>query len=166
MRKLTLMFLCLVLAVASVSSIYAETSNVSSDKSKFYINLGALANQDFDVFWWQTGVMLDLPLGSNLFLTPEAMLIGYKFAFDTVYLFPGATMNLKFGNKGNEFFVGAGLLIYFYLAPEVGGGDDLMLKIHGGFIGDNIKLTIYTYDYFDGGLFDYLYIGANVGFAL
>jgi hypothetical protein len=166
MRKLTLLFVCLLFLAVAMPVANAQSGKTSSDVSKFYINLGALANQDFDVFWWQTGAMLDLPLGNNLFITPEVMLIGYKFAFDEVYLFPGATLNLKFGDKGNEFFLGAGLLVYFTLANELGGGDELMLKLHGGFIGDNIKLTIYTYDYFEGGLFDYLYIGANVGFAL
>jgi hypothetical protein len=165
MRKFTLLFVCLLFLAVVVPAANAQ-QNRTSDVSKFYINFGALANDSFDTFWWQTGVMLDLPLGSNLFLSPEAMIIGYKFAWDEVYLFPGATLNMKFGDKGNEFFVGGGLLVYFLLAPDVGGGDDLMLKIQGGFIGDNIKLTIYTYDYFEGGLFDYLYIGANVGFAL
>jgi len=165
MRKFILVFLCLVLAAASVSSIYAETS-ASSDRSKFYINLGAITDTAVDTFWWQAGVMLDLPLGNNLFLTPEVMLSGWRFDFNEVSLYPGATINLKFGDKGNEFFAGAGLLIYLVLAPS-DVDTNFALKIHGGYIGGNIKLTLYyTHLLKDIGWFLPDYFGANIGFAL
>lgn len=166
MRKITLMFLCLFLVAASVSNIYAETSNASPDKSKFYINLGAITNTSFDIFWWQVGAMVDLPLGNDLFLTPEVMFSGWKFDFNELSLYPGATINLKFGEKGNEFFAGAGLLVYLVLAPS-DIDTNFALKIHGGFIGDNIKLTLYyTHLLKDIGWFLPDYFGANVGFAL
>jgi len=167
MKKYVLLAICLCIAVCSVPNVNAQSSTTSSDPSKFYINFGAISDDDFTSFYWQTGVMLDLPLGNNLFITPEAMFLGYKFNFDELYLYPGATINLKFGEKGNSFFVGSGLLLYILLAPSGHDLDlsDLILKIHGGFIGDNLKLTAYMYT-FTQGLFDSVLFGANVGFAL
>jgi hypothetical protein len=166
MRKLSLVFVCVLLIVTFVPKINAATAKATSDEMKFYINVGAITNTAVDTFWWQTGVMLDLPLGNNLFLTPEVMLSGWKFDFNEVSLYPGATINLKFGEKSNEFFVGSGLLIYFVLAPS-SVDTNFALKIHGGYISNNIKLTLfYTHLLKDIGWFYSDYFGANIGFAL
>ena len=169
MRNKLLLLVCLLLAAIAAPAVHAQYAQTSQDTTKFYINLGAITDDALEYYWWQTGAMLDIPLGSNLLLTPEVMFIGYKFDFDELYLYPGATLNLKFGDKGNEFFVGAGCLLYWYLSNS-NADNDLILKIHGGFIADNIKLTLYMYTFegfYEGsGFFDEVYFGANIGFAL
>jgi len=166
MRKLTLLFVCLLLIATFVPKINAETTKTTPDEMKFYINVGAITYTSFDTFWWQIGAMVDLPLGNNLFITPEVMFSGWRFDFEELSLYPGATINLKFGEKSNEFFVGSGLLIYLVLAPS-DVDTNFALKIHGGYIGNNIKLTLfYTHLLKDISWFLPDYFGANIGFAL
>jgi hypothetical protein len=160
---LLISMLCL-FAFLIVPSASAQKSSSASKDMKFYINLGAAADDSFDYFYWQVGGMMDLFIGNNLVLSPEAMLIGYKFDFDVFNLYPGATLNLLLGKSESQLFVGGGLLLFVPIQPS-GGDTELELKINGGFISDHNRLTVYIITPFDD-IFGTLLIGANFGFSL
>ena len=162
MRKYLFMsMLCLCIGMFFVSQVNA----MPSGGTKLYINAGAITDDNFGYFYWQVGTMLDVPLGGRLFVTPEVMLIGYKFDFKSLFLYPGATINLKFGKNNSTFFLGGGALLYFRLKPS-GKGTELLPKIHVGYLYKNIKLTAYFYTFTKSDFFKFNYLGINVGIAL
>ena len=162
MRKKNMAILsCLAIGALFVSPLNA----LSSNDTAFYLNAGAIADDSFKTFWWQTGAMLDLSVGRNLLLTPEVMFIGYKFDFKELYLYPGATINVTFGDSVNTFFLGGGGLLYFRLKPK-DGDRELLLTFHGGIIRNNIKVTAFFYTFTKEQIFKYNYLGLNIGFGL
>lgn len=163
-KNLILISLVCLFAFLLVPCANAQKSSGASQNQKFYINLGAMTDDSFDNFYWQVGAMLDLPIGNNLLLSPEAMLVGYKFDFDWFNLYPGATLNLLLGKSESQLFVGGGLLLFLPIQPSE-GDTELQLKINGGFISDNSRLTVYIMTPFDD-IFGYMMIGANFGFSL
>lgn len=152
-----------VFAFLVVPNASAQKSTKTQDM-KFYITLGAAADDAFDFFYWQGGALMDFYFGDNLVLSPEAMLIGYKFDFDLISLYPGATLNLLLGKGENKLFVGGGVLLFIPIQPS-GGDTELELKINGGMISNNMRLTVYIMTPFSD-IFTTMLLGANVGFAL
>jgi len=131
----------------------------------FRLNFGAMSNFDFDDYLWSAGVELDLHLGSNMMLSPEVDLIGYKFEFKDFFLTPGVVFNFKF----SKLFIGAGLIRPFLLTDASGLEeiDTWLLKLNAGFLFGNLKLTVYALTSFE----DFLtssgtLIGAKFGFGL
>jgi hypothetical protein len=162
-RHLTLIALLCVFAFLVVPNASAQKSTKTQDM-KFYINLGVAADDSFDYFYWQGGALMDFYFGDNLVLSPEVMFIGYKFDFDVLSLYPGATLNLLLGKGENKLFVGGGLLLDINIEPA-GADPVLEFKINGGMISNNMRLTVYIMTPFDD-IFGTMLLGANVGFAL
>lgn len=164
MKKLfTLIALFCVFAFLLVPTASAQKSTKTQDM-KFYINLGVAADDGFDYFYWEGGAMMDFFFGDNLVLSPEVMLIGYKFDFDVLALYPGATLNLLLGKGESKIFVGGGLLLALDIEP--GFADAVLeLKINGGIMTDNLRLTAYIMTPFDD-IFGTMLLGANIGFCL
>jgi len=162
-RNLTLIAVLCIFAFLVVPNASAQKSTKTQDM-KFYITLGAAADDAFDFFYWQGGALMDFYFGDNLVLSPEVMLIGYKFNFDVLTLYPGATLNLLLGKGENQLFVGGGLLLGLDIQPGI-ADSELELKINGGMISKNMRITVYIMtplsDIFGSNL-----LGANIGFAL
>lgn len=162
-KQLILVVMVCIIAFLAVPGTAAEKS-IGKQDMKFYLNLGVLSNDTFDMFHWQGGMMMDFFLGENLVLSPEVMLTGYKFAFDYLYLYPGATLNLLLTKGENKLFVGGGVIMF---VPIVPGDYDtkLELKINGGLMAGNIRLSVFFWTPFSD-LFSLYTLGANIGFAL
>jgi hypothetical protein len=162
-KHLTLIALLCVFAFLAVPNASAQKSAKTQDM-KFYINLGVAADDSFDYFYWQGGAMMDFYFGENLILSPEVMLIGYKFKFDVLTLYPGATLNLLLGKGENKMFVGGGVLLGIDIQPGL-ADSELELKINGGMITNNMRLTVYILTPFSD-IFGANLLGVNIGFAL
>lgn len=163
-KQLTFIIVLCVFAFLLAPVANAQKSSGSSKDMKFYINLGAAADDAFDYFYWQVGGMMDFFFGDALMLSPEVMLIGYKFDFDVLALYPGATLNLLLGKGENQLFVGGGLLLGMDIEPGIADAE-LELKLNGGMVSDNMRLTVYIITPFDD-IFGTMLFGANIGFAL
>jgi hypothetical protein len=162
-KHLTLIALLCVFAFLAVPNVSAQKSAKTQDM-KFYINLGVATDDSFNDFWWQGGAMMDFYFGENLVLSPEVMLIGYKFDFDYLSLYPGATLNLLLGKGPNKLFVGGGMLLFIDIQPGL-FDSELELKLNGGMITDNLRLTVYIMTPFSD-IFGANLLGVNIGFAL
>jgi hypothetical protein len=163
-RHLTFMSLLCMLVFIAVPNVSAQKSTETQDM-KFYITLGAAADDGFNWFYWTGGALMDIYFGDNLVLSPEAMFRGYKFDFDYSLLFyPGATLNLLLGKSENKLFVGGGVFLFIPINPP-GMDTGLELKINGGMISNNMRLTVYIMTPFSD-IFGTNILGANIGFAL
>jgi hypothetical protein len=154
--KKALVLLC---GLLLVSGLFAD-----SNKMTVGINFGTMTdkNLSFNPFWWTAGAELDIPLGHALMFSPEATLVGYKFAFKEFFLFPAAILNVMLSN----FFVGGGLTKGFY----IGSGSataitDVALKLNAGFLSDSLKLTAYIITPFND-IFTDMLVGFTIGFRL
>jgi hypothetical protein len=162
-KRLILISLVCVFAFLAVPNVSAQKSTATQDM-KFYLNLGVTSNNVFDMFHWQIGGLVDINLSDNLLLSPELMLMGYEFAFDYLYLYPGATVNLLLGKSEVKPFVGTGVVMFIPIVP---GDYDIKfdLKFQGGLMTGNLRFLIFMWTPFTD-LFDLYTFGAQLGIAL
>lgn len=151
----------LILMTVLTSATMAQTAQ---RPSKFAITVGGNTDDGFEYFYWSVGGEMHLFLGENMMIAPEVMLVGYKFDFDYLVLYPGGTFNLLFGKPGNQFFAGGGLLLGLPIEPS-GLDSELMIKLNGGILCKSYKITGYLMTPLDD-FFGNFVIGAYFGFIL
>jgi hypothetical protein len=139
-----------------VSGIYAAGSQMN-----FGLNFGIMTpdNFKFDPIMWTVGAELDFQLNDFVMLSPEATLVGYKFAFKQFVLYPGIILNFTPGSA----FIGGGLVKGFLIPSDVPASSDIALKLNAGLISKNTKLTVYLITDFDS-IFKNMLVGASLGF--
>jgi len=162
MRKIAIVLTLLVVFSLLTSAVFAREHKYR--QSQFMITVGGFTDDGFEWFYWTAGAEMNLFLGNNLMITPEAMFIGYEFDFDWFWLHAGGTANILFGKRGHQMFAGGGLVLAIPIEPS-GADTDLMLKLNGGFLTKNMKLTAYIITPFDD-IFGYMNFGVSVGFML
>jgi len=156
--KKVIFLLCVMLLVTGLEA--------NSNKMTIDLNVGVLTDKDlsFSPLFWSLGAELDIPLGKIMFLSPELLFVSYKFEFEHFLVFPGVLLNVKFGS----FFAGGGVTKAFFLS----GGtmteipDAFYLKVNGGLISDNLKITAYLDTPFTSEAFKDFIVGATIGFRL
>lgn len=155
----------LILGLLFVSPVFAS----SGAGVRFFLNAGVIADDHIKNFHWQVGSTLDLPVGGQWVVAPELTLIGYKFDFKSLYLYPGATINYKLGDEEKHFFLGGGAMLYFRIKPKMvsGEGTELLPKIQIGYKYKNIKITAYLYSFTtDNSFLKEMFLGLNLGVLL
>jgi len=156
--KKTIILLC---GMLLVSGLYSANNKMTID-----INAGVMTDKDlsFSPIFWSLGAEIDIPLGKIMFLAPELLFVSYKFEFEHFLVFPGVLLNVQFGS----FFAGGGVTKAFFLS----GGtmteipDAFFLKVNGGLISDNLKITVYLDTPFTSEAFKDFIVGATIGFRL
>ncbi|MBU4269095.1 MAG: hypothetical protein KJ808_09665 [Acidobacteria bacterium] len=153
MKKIIIMLFGLLL----VSGVYAETKPMS-----FGINFGMMTDDSFkfDYYYPGVGVELDFQLGDYLMLSPEVTLYSIKFEFDTLLLYPGATLNFTASN----FFIGGGVVKPIAISGGESYSSDFALKLNAGFLSPSVKFTAYLITAFDNLFKSGMMIGASLGF--
>lgn len=153
MKKIIVWAAVLLLA----GGLYAENN------MRFGLNFGVVTDDSFSFkpFMWTAGAELDFHLGDYLMLSPEITMVNHKFEFKQFVLYPGAVLNLTFG----QLFLGGGLVKGIYIGDGTSFvADKFSLKLNGGFIGDSYKLTAYLITEFDDLFKKGMVVGATLGF--
>ncbi len=136
----------------------------AGDKAMEIFLHGGIVTDDslsFEPMLWTAGVNIDFHLGSMLMLSPEAMVVVYKFEFDPIWIAPGCLLNVKLGS----FFAGGGLTKWFLVGDGYTVSTDIALKLNAGFRGSNMKITAFAVMNFDN-MFSDMTVGATfaIGF--
>jgi hypothetical protein len=155
--KKAIVLLC---GVLLVSGLYSATNKLTFD-----INIGTMTDKQlsFDPIYWTAGGELDIPFGKILMLSPEVILVGYKFEFKEFLLFPAVILNVAFSN----FFVGGGVTKGFYIGSGTSTEiTDFAMKVNAGFMSEGLKITAYMITPFTDQAFKDFIVGATIGFRL
>jgi hypothetical protein len=144
--------------------ILLVTSLQATDQMNFSINFGVMTDDtfSFDPILWTAGVTVDFHLTDLIAIAPEAMLVGYKFEFKEFLLYPGVMLNIT----PEQFFVGIGLVKPIWITSGSGTivSDEFALKLHAGYAGNGLKLTVFLLTDFNN-LFSSNLVGASIGFG-
>jgi hypothetical protein len=127
----------------------------------FGIHFGTMTDESFsfDPLFWTAGVELDFRFNNYLMFSPEATLVSHGFKFKDFTLYPAAILNLT----ASTFFVGGGITKGFFLGSGASGSTKVALKLNGGLLTNQMKLTAYIITGF-GDLFKDMLVGASLGF--
>ena len=149
--------------VAPRAAVRREVPRTSAgNEMRFGINFGIMTDDSFsfDPIMWTAGAELDFQFGNYLMLSPEVMLVGYKFEFKQFILYPAAILNFTPGN----FFIGGGITKGFFIGSGSSGSTDFALKLNAGMISNSIKLTAYLITPFNNLFKSGMAVGATLGF--
>jgi uncharacterized protein YbaA (DUF1428 family) len=170
MKKLTIIGLAGLFLLGSLTGIKdvlaSEEPSGKQVEFKPTIKFAVESTETFDFYWWSIGTDFDLHINKTLMISPEISMQAYKFEFDNwLMLYPGITINTKFGSPDAAFFIGAGSLLFIPINP--GGADSLlMFKAHLGALIDKFKLTLYLVTPFKYFFEPGVGIGLSVGYVL
>jgi hypothetical protein len=149
--------------VAPRAAVRREEPRTSAGSAMhFGINFGIITDDtfSFDPIMWTAGAELDFQFGNFLMLSPEVMLVGYKFEFKVFTLYPAVILNFTPGS----FFLGGGITKGFYFGSGTSGSTDFALKLNAGFLSSSMKLTAYLITPFNNLFKSGMAVGATLGF--
>jgi len=155
MKRKLLMVMTVVLAVwMGTGVVFAQDR-----KTEIVLNVGTITTYGgeltFAGFAMAVGPQLNLHLTKGFMLSPEATLLT---DFSDVVGLAGVTMNYF----GKGFFIGAGTVLPVSITMGLGVGE-LLPKVHLGYHGRKISLSIYMISSFNE-FFRYGLLGANLGY--
>jgi hypothetical protein len=114
-----------------------EAKNMGED---FYLKTGLFWAGYYDAGWWTTGVNMDFK-GKTIMLSPEVMVYGWRFDFDTFSAAPAAIVNVKF----KSFFIGGGIGYIFHIGSSpILFEKGTMFKLNAGYKGRRFKVTVFA----------------------
>jgi hypothetical protein len=153
--------LLVVLAVAVAVGIGAGGAFAQDKKVEFVLNIGAMTFYGGDLSFSGVGLVagpqVDIHVTKGFMISPE-----FTFLTDThfsgVVGLPGATLNYV----GRGFFIGAGVVLPVSISEGLGVAE-LLPKVHLGYHGRKINLSLYTITAFNG-MFRYGLVGVNLGY--
>jgi hypothetical protein len=163
MKKFLIMVLVLAFVSAGLFSQEQEVPPMEGSTShigmELSFNWGVMVHEDFDFdpYFPNYGLNLDIVFNNFIMLSPEVYLVVHQFDFKPMWIAPGLILNFKF----SSFFVGAGLCKWFVVS-KTGSDSDWMLKINAG-IDKNIRIMAYIETPFENA-FDSIFFGATIGF--
>ena len=158
MKKSALVFLCLILVLATVQPAQAQTEHVN-----LAFTFGTLTDDSFSFnpFLWTAGLHMDIYLSETILITPEITLLAANFTFEGIQLVPGALLNLDLGG----FLLGAGVVRPVGIGNNIAGTppSDIGLKVNAGYLGEGYRLAFFFLSPFSD-FFKINYFGVSIGF--
>lgn len=157
MKKAILALLVAVLSVGwGAGQAFAQDKKV-----EFSLNAGALTfyggDLDFEGLGLTAGPQVDIHITKGFMISPEFMFLT-DTDFSGVAGLPGVTFNYL----GRGFFIGGGVVLPVAISGGLGVGE-LLPKVHLGYRGRKVTLSVYTITAFNG-IFRYGFAGANIGY--
>ena len=157
MKKVVLMVLVAALAVGlGAGRVFAQDKKVEVG-----LNVGAMTfyggDLSFSGVGFTAGPQIDIHVTKGFMISPEFMFVTDS-TFSGVIGLPGATLNYL----GKGFFIGGGAVLPVSISEGLGVAE-LLPKVHLGYHGRKVSLTIYTITAFNG-LFKYGLLGASLGY--
>ncbi len=150
-----------VLAAALMAGLGTTGAFAQEKKVEFSLNAGAMTfyggEFSFSRAAFAAGGQLDIHVTKGFMISPDLMFVTDTNFLDVLGL-AGATLNYV----GNGFFIGGGAVLPFAVSGEAGVGA-LLPKVHLGFRGSHVVLTVYTITAFNA-IFQYGLLGASLGY--
>jgi hypothetical protein len=163
MKKIIFTLIAFLSFCIQYNAIASEDSTNSWSDS--YITLGInlftgpwMSNEGIG---FMVGYEMDLPNSEFLMLSPE-IILATSYTGDSA-LFCGATLNLTFGSRDNQFFLGVGA-VYGIPVSTNDREANITMKCKLGYIAKDFKITMFANDVYDP--FDYSFFGFSLSILL
>ena len=150
-----------VLAAALVAGLGTSAAFAQEKKVEFSLYAGALTfyGGEFTLtdIGLTAGAQVDVHVTKGFMISPDFMFVT-DTEFSGVVGLPGVTFNYL----GSGFFIGGGVVLPVAISGEVGVGE-LLPKVHLGYRGKRVTLSVYTITSFNM-VFKAGLVGASLGY--
>jgi hypothetical protein len=160
-RELMKKVVMAVLAAALMAGLGTTGAFAQEKKVEFSLNAGALTfyggEFSFSDIGLTAGPQVDIHVTKGFMISPDLM-----FVTDTHFSGVLGMAGVTFNYLGRGFFAGGGAVLPFSISGEAGVGE-LLPKVHLGYRGAHVNLTVYTITAFNG-IFKFGLVGAGLGY--
>lgn len=150
-----------VLAAALIAGLGTSGAFAQEKKVEFSLNVGAMTfyggEFSFSAVGLTAGPQVDIHVTKGFMISPDFMFLTDSH-FSGLLGLPGVTFNYL----GKGFFAGGGVVLPVAISGDVGVGE-LLPKLHLGFRGERVTLTVYTITAFNA-IFEAGLVGASLGY--
>ncbi len=150
-----------VLAAALMAGLGTNGAFAQDKKVEVVLNAGAMTfyggDLTFSGLGLTAGPQVDIHVAKGFMISPEFMFVTDTH-FSGLAGLPGVTMNYV----GRGFFIGGGAVLPVAISDGLGVAE-LLPKVHLGYRGKRVTLTVYTITAFNA-IFRYGLVGASLGY--